>query len=404
MGEHNSRSREALRRASESMDACVAFLRELIALPSPSRAERLACERVVREMEELGYEEIRIDDMGNVIGRLGSGPRCIALDAHIDTVGISRPSSWPFDPFRGLERDGILYGRGASDQKGGLAAIVYGAAIAAEMGLPEGLQILVTASVSGEDCVGLAWQHLIEVEGLQPECVLIAMPSNLALCRGQRGRLELDILTEGVSSHGAEPDRGRNAINAMAPIVLAVSRLHGTLKTEDPMLGRGSIAVTNIASESPSLTAIPDGCRIHVDRRLTIGESVEEAIEQLESLEEMRAESARIEISSYHDKSWRGLEKSVRKIFPPWETQENSLVFQVGAATAELVLEKSPLIHRSAFSSNACSIAGQFGIPAIGFGPASEKNSHSTKDQILLAQLVPAMAFYALFPAMYRSA
>lgn len=401
MSHFENQGREAKSRAEVMKDACSAFLRELIALPSPSRAERLACERVIQEMEELGYEDIRTDEMGNVLGRVGSGRRSIAFDAHIDTVGISRPSSWPFDPFRGQVEGGFLYGRGASDQKGGLASIIYGAALAAEMGLPDDLEIYVTASVSGEDCVGLAWQHLIEIEGLCPECVVIAMPSDLGICRGQRGRLEMDIITEGVSSHGAEPDRGKNAINAMAPIILAVSRLHGALKTEHPMLGRGSVAVTDISSESPSLTAIPDGCRIHVDRRLTVGESVREAVGQLEALEEIRAANARIEISEYREKSWKGLEKSVQKIFPAWETPEDSPTFRAGVEVAEIVLGENPKIHRSAFSSNACATAGQYGIPTIGFGPASEECSHSTRDRISLAQLVPAMAFYALFPSIY---
>ena len=298
--------------------------------------------------------------------------------------------------------DGVLYGRGASDQKGGLAAIVYGAALAAKLGIPDDLEIVVTATVSGEDCVGLAWQHLIEVEEVRPECVVLAMPSDLGICRGQRGRLELNISTEGVSSHGAEPDRGKNAIYLMAPIVRAISRLHAELDVEHPMLGRGSVAVTDIVSESPSLTAIPDGCRIHVDRRLTIGESVSEAIEQLEQLPELSESGAEIVIPEYREKSWKGLEKSARKIFPAWETSEESTVYRAGMAAAETVLGTAPRLHRSAFSSHACAIAGHYGIPAIGFGPASEHCSHSTADQIPLEQLLPAMAFFALFPAIYR--
>ena len=117
------------RMAAESNSACIDFLRDLVTLPSPSRGERLACERVVQEMENLGYQDVHVDAIGNVLGRVGSGSRVIAFDAHIDTVGITNPTKWRHDPFRGVVVGGTLYGRGASDQKGGLAAVVHGVPI-----------------------------------------------------------------------------------------------------------------------------------------------------------------------------------------------------------------------------------------------------------------------------------
>ncbi len=385
--------------ASESTPACIEFLKDLVALPSPSRGERLACERVIREMESLGYDEVRLDDMGNIIGRIGSGARQIAFDAHIDTVGISRPANWRFDPFRGSIVGGTLYGRGASDQKGGLAAVVHGAALAGRIGIPKDCSIYVTATVNGEDCVGLAWQYLVREQGLHPEVVVIAMPSHLGVCRGQRGRLEVEITTEGVSTHGSHPDRGANAVVAMAPIVTAVAELHANLVKDHPMLGRGSVAVTGISSESPSLTAIPDACTVHVDRRLTIGETADEAISQLAALPEVRAAGAELRIIEYDLPSWRGVSRPTEMVFPAWETAEDSVAFQTAMSTARSVLDREPRIHRSAFSSNGCATAGIFDIPTIGFGPADEGHSHTVDDQISLAQLQPAMAFYALFPS-----
>jgi len=389
------------RYASESTPACIEFLQDLVALPSPSRGERLACERVIREMESLGYDEVRLDDMGNVIGRIGSGSRALAFDAHIDTVGISRPATWRFDPFRGSIVGGTLYGRGASDQKGGLAAVVHGAALVSRLGIPDDCTVYVTATVNGEDCVGLAWQHLVHEQGLQPEVVVIAMPSHLGVCRGQRGRLEVEVTTEGVSTHGSHPDRGSNAVAAMAPIVTAITRLHSELGGAHAMLGPGSVAVTGISSQSPSLTAIPDACTIHVDRRLTIGETAEEAVAQLAALPEVQAAGAGIRVVEYDLPSWRGVSRPTEMVFPAWETPEESNAFQAALSTARQVLGREPRIHRSAFSSNGCATAGIFGIPTVGFGPADEGHSHSVEDQIPLAQLQPAMAFYALFPFMY---
>jgi putative selenium metabolism hydrolase len=387
--------------AAEMTPKCIDFLRDLVTLPSPSRAERLACERVAREMEELGFRDVHTDPMGNVLGRIGTGPRVIAFDAHIDTVGITNPSRWRFDPFRGVISGGVLYGRGASDQKGGLATAVHGVAAAARLGLPDDTTVWVTATVNGEDCVGLAWQYLVNESDLRPEVVVITMPSHLGVCRGQRGRMEVEITTHGVSTHGSQPDRGTNAIYAISPVVAAVERLHGGLEPKHPWLGSGSVAVTAISSRSPSLTAVPDECTIHLDRRLTIGETADEALEQLRQLPELQDADAEIRMLDYELPSWRGLTYPTQMHFPAWETPAESAAVQAAMMTAERVLGRQPRTHRSAFSSHACATAGMFGIPTVGFGPADEVHSHTVNDQIPLAQLEPAISFYAMFPEVY---
>jgi putative selenium metabolism hydrolase len=389
------------RLAAESNSACIDFLRDLVTLPSPSRGERLACERVVREMEQLGYHEVQVDAMGNVLGRFGSGPRVLAIDAHVDTVGISNPAHWRHDPFRGVVAGGILYGRGASDQKGGLAAAVHGAALASKLSLPSDATLWVVASVNGEECVGQAWQFILAESGLQPEVVVIAMPSHLGVCRGQRGRMELEVTVPGVSTHGSQPERGSNAIYGMCPVVAAVSRLHSSLELSHSLLGKGSLAVTAIHSRSPSLTAVPDECTIHIDRRLTIGETPEHALAELSQLAEIEAAAAEVRLLQYEAASWRGLSYPTSKTFPAWETPEDSPAVRAAFTAAERVLGRAPRVHRSAFSSHGCVTAGMHGIPTVGFGPADEVHSHTVNDQIPLAQLEPAMAFYGLYPSTY---
>ncbi len=392
---------ELTRLAEEAAPRCLEFLHDLVTVPSPSRGERLACERVMREMELLGFREVHLDEMGNVLGRLGTGPRVIAYDAHIDTVGISNPTLWRHDPFRGIVTGGTLFGRGASDQKGGLATLVHGAALADQVGLPSDVTVWVTATVNGEDCVGLAWQYILNETPLRPEAVVIAMPSHLGICYGQRGRMEVEIATSGVSTHGSQPERGENAIYAMMPIVEGLVRLHRDLEIDHPMLGRGSLAVTGITSQSPSLTAIPDGCEIHIDRRLTIGENPEDALAQIREVTEATAEGAEVRLLHYGLPSWRGFTYPTDKVFPAWETPSEGSAVRAAMATAEKVLGRSPRIHRSAFSSNGCATAGIYGIPTVGFGPADELHSHTVNDQIPLAQLGPAIAFYATFPQLY---
>ncbi len=393
--------RDVARLAEEAAPQCVEFLHDLVTVPSPSRAERLACERVVREMETLGFRDVHLDEMGSVLGRIGSGPRVVALDAHIDTVGISNPTTWRHDPFRGVVSGGTLFGRGASDQKGGLAAIVHGAAIADEMGLSSDLTVWVTATVNGEDCVGLAWQYLLNETELRPEVVVIAMPSHLGVCYGQRGRMEVEVSTTGFSTHGSQPDRGENAIYTMMPLIAGLTEVHDGLAKDHPLLGRGSLAVTGISSQSPSMTAIPDGCVIHIDRRLTIGETADDALAQIREVVATAGEGAEVRLLHYDLPSWRGFTYPTDMDFPAWETPVESPAVRAALDSAERVLGRTPRIHRSAFSSHGCATAGMFGIPTVGFGPADELHSHTVNDQIPLAQLGPAMAFYAMFPQLY---
>jgi putative selenium metabolism hydrolase len=215
--------------------------------------------------------------------------------------------------------------------------------------------------------------------------------------------MEVKITTTGEATHGSSPDRGQNAIYAMAPIVAALSDFHNQLDTTHPMLGPGSAAVTEIQSRSPSLTAIPDECSIHLDRRLTIGESPQAAQAQLEAMREVERVGARVEILEYSRPSWRGFTFTTRKVFPAWETPEESAAVRAAMTTARQVLGREPRIHRSTFSSSGCATAGLFQIPTVGFGPGDEVHSHSVEDQISLAQLEPAMAFYGLFPKVYAS-
>ncbi len=393
--------RDVARLAEEAAPRCVEFLHDLVTVPSPSRAERLACERALREMETLGFRDVHLDEMGNVLGRIGSGPRILAMDAHIDTVGISNPTSWRHDPFRGVVSGGTLFGRGASDQKGGLAAVVHGVAVADQVGLPDDLTVWVTATVNGEDCVGLAWQYLLNETELKPEVVVIAMPSHLGVCYGQRGRMEVEIATTGVSTHGSQPDRGENAIYTMMPLIAGLTEVHDALAVDHAMLGRGSLAVTGISSQSPSMTAIPDGCVIHVDRRLTIGETADDALAQMREVVETAGGAAEVRLLHYDLPSWRGFTYPSDMVFPAWETHAESPAVRAALSSAEQVLGRTPRIHRSAFSSHGCATAGMFGIPTVGFGPADELHSHTVNDQIPLAQLEPAMAFYGMFPRVY---
>ncbi|MGN1248870.1 MAG: M20/M25/M40 family metallo-hydrolase, partial [Candidatus Spyradocola sp.] len=143
---------EAIKKAAEGYRADMSrFLRDMIAIPSESCEEEGVIMRIKAELEKLGYDKVEIDKLGNVIGWIGTGDKIIAIDSHIDTVGIGNRSNWDHDPYEGYETDEIIYGRGASDQEGGMASAAYGGKIMKDLGLiPEGYKIMVVGSVQEE--------------------------------------------------------------------------------------------------------------------------------------------------------------------------------------------------------------------------------------------------------------
>ena len=108
---------------------------------------------------------------------MGTGEKIIAFDGHIDTVGVGNAANWERDPYEGYETEDVIYGRGGSDQEGGVVSAVYGAKIMKDLGLiPEGYKILVTATVQEEDCDGLCWQYIHQEDSITPEFVVSTEP------------------------------------------------------------------------------------------------------------------------------------------------------------------------------------------------------------------------------------
>jgi len=210
------------------------FLRAMISHPSESCEEGEVARCIKAEMEHLGYDRVEIDGLGNVIGFLGQGDKIIAIDSHIDTVGVGERSNWTADPYEGWEDEAIIYGRGGSDQEGGMAAAVYGGKIMAELGLiPPGYKIMVVGSVQEEDCDGMCWQYLVNNYFSGPEdarskiaFVISTEPTDGGIYRGHRGRMEIRVDVKGVSCHGSAPERGDNAIYKMADILQDVRALN----------------------------------------------------------------------------------------------------------------------------------------------------------------------------------
>jgi putative selenium metabolism hydrolase len=388
--------------AMDGREQVARFLKELIAIPSMSCQEAEVVERTGVLMRSIGLRKMRVDRLGNLVVTMGNGPRLLAFDAHLDTVDVGDLDAWEIKPFDPIEQDGFIMGRGAADQKGGMASMLLAAKIMREVGIPESMTIMLVGSVMEEDSDGLCWQYIVNEEKYRPDWVVITEPTNLAVNHGQRGRVEIDISTAGRSAHAASPDQGTNAIYLMSPIIGAVRKLANKLKTDD-YLGRGTVAVTDITSRAPSLCAVPDLCIAHLDRRLTAGETDTSALDEIRTLPEVRAANADVAVPEYAKPSYKGLLYSVKKYYPSWVLDSDHLLVKAALETAKVTLGKEPELGTWNFSTNGVATMGLLNIPTVGFGPSDERYAHTPEDRCPIHHLVQAAAFYATLPWVLES-
>jgi len=414
------------------------FLRDLIAIPSESCEEEGVIKRTIREMEALGFDKAEIDPEGNALGWMGTGDKIIAFDGHIDTVGIGNIANWQKDPYQGYETEDVIYGRGGSDQEGGVVSAVYGAKIMKDLGLiPKGYKILVTATVQEEDCDGLCWQYIHQEDGITPEFVVSTEPTDGGIYRGHRGRMEIRVDVAGISCHGSAPERGDNAIYKMAEIVKQIESLNangcadtdeikGLVKMLDPkfnpdhyedarFLGRGTCTVSQIFYTSPSRCAVADSCSVSIDRRMTAGETWQSCLNEIEDLPACKKHGAKVTMYMYDRPAWTGLTYETECYFPTWINKESAPHVQAVAEAHKALygeerighpdsmhLRHRPLIDKWTFSTNGVAIQGRYGIPCVGFGPGAESQAHAPNEITWKQDLVTCAAVYALIPSLYK--
>jgi putative selenium metabolism hydrolase len=394
-------NRERLAQLAQSCEAdIVQFLRDLIAIPAESSQEGPVIARIRQEMEKVGFDEVRVDPMGNILGRIGSGKTIVMMDSHTDTVGIGDPKEWGWHPFKGKVEDGCIYGRGACDQRAGMASMVYAGKLIQELGLHGDATVYMVGSVQEEDCDGLCWLYILKEDGIRPDCVVITEPSRLRIYRGHRGRMEIELHLRGRSCHASAPERGDNPIYKMSRLVQEVEKLNTRLR-DDAFLGKGTIAVTEIRSLSPSLCAVPGACSIHLDRRLTVGETKESAIAEVKAL--AGAQDAEIEIPIYDTPSYTGLRYPMEKYYPTWVLEETHPLAESAVSTYRGLWDVEPIVDKWTFSTNGVATMGLMGVPTIGFGPGEEEVAHSVMERVPIRHLVEAAQFYAAFPSVYAA-
>ena len=387
-------SQKIVEEARRRTDEIIQFLQAMVAFPSPSCEEGKVVECIVAEMEKLGFDEARMDAMGTAIGRVGDGPIHLLLDAHVDTVAVADGDAWTVDPYGGLVKDGCVWGRGTADNEGAMASMVYGAAIARDLGLLDGVSLWLSGTVQEEDCDGLALQYLLENSNVPAQFVVLGEATNLDIYRGHRGRCELRIDATGRSCHGSAPDRGVNALYRAAKAAVGVEQLNERLAHDD-FLGKGTIAATFVECLTGSLNTVPDSTSVYLDRRLTVGESPESARQEVADI---LPEGCTVDVLPYEATSHTGLKVTAPKEFPTWILDADHPLVRAGVGAATDVRGTEPAVSRWIFSTNGVASMGRLDIPTIGFGPGEERFAHVADERIPVEDLVLAAAFYARLP------
>lgn len=363
--------------------------RRFIGIPSLTGEEAGVAAAVHEAMESLGYHEVHRDEWGNVVGVIrGSGPGSVLFDAHMDTVPWNA-AAWKRDPLGGEVAQGRLWGRGASDMKGAMAAAVYGVGLLARDPGSIGT-VYVSCSVCEEPAEGASLVRICQ--RFQPRAVVIQEATELRINIGQRGRAEIIVETLGKSAHSSRPDLGHNAVKDMASLIRAVEeRLQ---LPSDPLLGPAILEVTDVKSYPyPGLSVVPSRCRATFDRRLLVEDTRDGVLDQVRQLAQELGIEAEVRLAETEIRTYTGTSFTHPSFAPAWKLPSDAPFVRAAQGALQSVGQAGELGAYS-FCTNGSGSAGVLGIPTIGYGPGRESEAHIDDEWLELDQLYAATAGY----------
>ena len=393
-------------RVAERQADIIQFLKDICAIPSVDSLIGPVGERIQAEMHKLGFDEARFDKMGNTLGRIGNGPKVLVYDSHIDTVGVGDQDDWDWDPFQGKVENGCLYARGACDEKGSTPGMIYGLAIARDLGLLDGYTVYYLGNME-EWCDGIAPNAFVEADPrVKPDFVVIGEPTKMNIYRGHKGRIELKITASGRSAHAAVHYLGDNAVYKMINVINQIRDLDRRFRFgmgKHPVLGNASIAVTDVSVRTNSINAVPNQFTIFLDRRITLNEPHDEVINTICGLiPDYLQEEILVEELQYDTPSYTGFVFPLTKYYPAWLMEDTHPLVQAGLNSIQHLWGEDRPLGVWDFSTNGTYWAGKAGIPSIGFGPGDEIYAHSIQEHVPLEEVVSSTEFYAYLPKMLK--
>ena len=369
----------------------VAFAQKLVQTPSRSGQEGEVAVLIREEMAHLGYDETWVDKAGNVVGRVagGDGPS-LMLNGHMDQVDAGDPARWPYPPFGGEIHDGALWGRGAADMKGALAAMVYAGGLLKKLPAPPPGDRYVSAVVQ-EEVGGLGARYL--AEHLPVARAVVGEASGNHLRRGHRGRVELVVQFQGRSVHASMPDLGINPHFSMANFM---SRLRSLQMTEEPPYGSSSVVPTRVTSEPESANVTPGALLLVLDWRNVPGESPEAILAKLEAPLARSLEpgcEGKIEIASKELVTYTGLRMAYPDTFPSFTTAADHPWLAQAQSVLTETLGRQVEVDTWRFATDGGHFAAA-GTTVIGFGPGDAGVVHTVEERMPLDALVESVVGY----------
>lgn len=373
----------------------IEFIQNSIKIRSFSDQEEKYAMYIKSVMENLAYDNVYIDEIGNIVGILGEGDFCIHFDGHMDTVEVNDEKSWTHAPFEGIIDEGYIWGRGTVDMKAGLGSMIYAAAYAKKTGKLKGKKLIVTASICEEYCDGVNLKFFYESLEKLPDLCIIGEPSDNKIALGHNGKAQMIIKTLGKSAHGSTPQCGINAVYEMADIVKRIEELSDNLLAKGD--GYGTIVLSNISSVSASLNAIPSECQIYLDRRIGIKESINDVKREIDKI--LEGKKAVWQIGTLNRKSWTNKKIEYEPLHDSWKIDKENKYVQAFAKAYYAEQGTSPEYMFWQFSTNAVTPVSM-GITTIGFGPGDYKLAHMVNEKISIEQIVAAYHVYYRFICM----
>jgi len=373
----------------------VALCQRLVRARTVMGNEGAAADIAEEAMRDLGYDEVWRDELGNLVGTIRGGRQgAVLLDGHLDVVDAGDLTAWRADPFAGEVIDGALYGRGAVDMKGPVAAMIVGVAALRDRPRGDRRTVYVSCTVAEETVEGLALRTVLE--RLRPEAVIIGEPTSGKVAVGQRGRAEIVIEALGKAAHSAYPEEGRNSAEAMADLIVA---LRGVTLPVDDLLGVGSFVLIEVTSfPNPSSSTIPHLTRAVYDRRLLPGETPDSVLAPLRAAAERQGGSGgvayRVAVAGAELVTYTGMRLAGQKFAPGWKLPRDHPLIEASVRGLQAAGLASGL-KVYATCTNGSASAGWLGIPTVGYGPGDNERSHTTNEAIALRDLEQSVLGYA---------
>lgn len=362
----------------------VDLTRALVRAESPTGRESPAAAVLADALRELGYDEVGIDAAGNVVGVLdrGDGPT-VLLNGHIDTVPAGDPERWPHPPFGGVLDGARVYGRGACDMKGPVAAMAIGARLAANDAVRGRI---VMSGVVQEEIGGLGARYLAGTQ--RADVVVLGEPSDLRLMLGHRGRCEVRARFPGRIAHAARASLGENALSRAARFVTALETLE---LPSAARLGSASVTPTSLVTAPRGGTnVVPGEAELVIDYRSVPNEPREALLERLRALDP----GAHLDVP---EEVFASEDGAVRMTLPrenlPYLLDEDHPSVSIARRALSAALGRPVEVDTWWFATDAPHLA-PLGAPIIGFGPGDPELAHTSAEHVSVEALHAGVSGY----------